>query len=65
MRVGVLYFPADYGINIADLAQALEARGFASLNVPEDTHIPTSWRSPFPGGGELPNRYARSAEEVR
>ena len=60
MQVGVFYFPADYGIGIAELAQALEARGFASLYVPEHTHIPTSRRSPFPGGGELPKKYSHT-----
>jgi len=39
MRAGAVYSRADYGINIADLARALEERGFASLCVPEDTHI--------------------------
>jgi probable F420-dependent oxidoreductase len=58
MRVGVFYFPTDYGINIAELARALEERGFASLYVPEHTHIPISRRSPFPGGGELPKKYS-------
>jgi probable F420-dependent oxidoreductase len=60
MRVGVFYFPTDYGINIAELARALEERGFASLYVPEHTHIPTSRRSPFPGGGELPKKYSHT-----
>jgi len=60
MRVGVFYFPADYGINIAELAKALEDRGFDSLFVPEHTHIPTSRKSPFPGGGELPKRYSHT-----
>jgi probable F420-dependent oxidoreductase len=60
MRVGVFYFPTDYGINIAELARALEERGFASLYVPEHTHIPTSRRTPFPGGGELPKKYSHT-----
>jgi len=60
MKVGVFYFPVDYGINIAKLAAALEARGFESLFVPEHTHIPLSRKSPFPGGGELPQRYAHT-----
>jgi probable F420-dependent oxidoreductase len=60
MRIGVFYFPTDYGINIAELAVALEERGFGSLYVPEHTHIPTSRRSPFPGGGELPKRYSHT-----
>src|ERR1700731_1505471 len=57
MRVGVYYFPTDYGIDIAELAQALEARGFESLFVCEHTHIPGSRRSPVPGGAEPPKRY--------
>jgi probable F420-dependent oxidoreductase len=60
MEIGVFYFPVDYGINIAELAVALEQRGFESLFVPEHTHIPLSRRSPFPGGGELPRRYAHT-----
>jgi probable F420-dependent oxidoreductase len=60
MKVGVFYFPVDYGINIAELAAALEERGFESLFVPEHTHIPVSRRTPFPGGGELPKRYAHT-----
>ena len=60
MKIGVFYFPADYGINIAELARALEERGFESLFVPEHTHIPVSRRTPFPSGGELPKRYAHT-----
>jgi len=60
MRVGVVYFPADYGIDVRELAQAVEARGYESLFFPEHTHIPTSRRTPFPSGGELPERYKHS-----
>jgi probable F420-dependent oxidoreductase len=60
MQIGVFYFPADYGINIVELAKALEERGFESLFVPEHTHIPVSRKSPFPSGGELPKRYAHT-----
>ena len=60
MKVGAFYFPTDYGINIAELAKALEDRGFDSLFVPEHTHIPLSRKSPFPGGGELPKRYSHT-----
>ncbi len=60
MKVGVFYFPTDYGIDIAELARALEDRGFESLFVPEHTHIPVSRKTPFPGGGELPKRYAHT-----
>ena len=57
MRVGAFYFPTDYGIDVGELAGALEARGFDSLFLCEHTHIPVSRRTPFPGGGELPKRY--------
>ena len=60
MKLGVFYFPTDYGINIAELARALEDRGFDSLFVPEHTHIPPSRKSPFPAGGELPKRYSHT-----
>lgn len=60
MKIGVFYFPTDYGIDCGELGRALEDRGFDSLFVPEHTHIPTSRRSPFPGGGELPKRYAHT-----
>ena len=54
---GVVIFPTDYAIAPAVLAQALEARGFESLFVPEHTHIPSSRRTPWPGGAELPREY--------
>jgi probable F420-dependent oxidoreductase len=57
MRVGITYFPADYGIDVRELARAAEARGFESLFFPEHTHIPVSRRTPYPGGGELPKVY--------
>jgi probable F420-dependent oxidoreductase len=60
MRVGVFYFPVDYGIDIRELARALEERGYESLFLPEHTHIPASRRTPFPGGGELPTRYSHT-----
>lgn len=60
MKVGAFYFPTDYGIDIAELAKALEDRGFDSLFVPEHTHIPLSRKTPFPAGGELPKRYAHT-----
>ena len=53
MHVGVFYFNPDYGIDISELARELEERSFASLYVPEHTHIPTSRRTPFPRGGDI------------
>jgi probable F420-dependent oxidoreductase len=50
-------FPTDYSIQPPDLAMEAEARGFESLWLPEHSHIPTSRKSPWPGGGELPKYY--------
>ncbi|MCG8543716.1 MAG: LLM class F420-dependent oxidoreductase [Alphaproteobacteria bacterium] len=60
MDIGVFIFPTDYTIQPAELAVALEERGFESLFTPEHTHIPTSRRTPFGGGGELPKKYAHT-----
>ena len=49
MEIGVLNFVTDYSMRPAELAMALEERGFESLWVPEHTHIPASRRSPWPG----------------
>ena len=57
MHLGVFHFPTEYGIDVGELARALEERGFESLFVCEHTHIPVSRLSPFPSGGELPKRY--------
>ena len=57
MDFGALMFFTDYSISAVDLARALEERGFESVWAPEHSHIPTSRKSPFPGGGELPKRY--------
>ena len=57
MHIGVGMFATDYAIPMDELARETEARGFESLWVPEHTHIPTSRRSPFPGGTELPKEY--------
>lgn len=59
MDVGVTIFLTDRSIEPARVAVALEERGFAALFVPEHTHIPSSRRSPYPGGGELPDEYRR------
>jgi probable F420-dependent oxidoreductase len=57
MDFGALMFFTDYAISAQDLARALEERGFESIWAPEHSHIPTSRRSPWPGGGELPRVY--------
>ena len=60
MEIGVTMFATDYAISIDELAREAEARGFESLWVPEHTHIPTSRRTPWPGGAELPLEYSHT-----
>ncbi len=57
MEFGASIFFTDYSISPAELAMALEERGFESLWVAEHSHIPVPRRTPAPGGGELPKRY--------
>ena len=47
VELGVFIFDTDYSMSIEELARALEDRGFASLFVPEHTHIPASRTSPW------------------
>ena len=57
MKFGALMFFTDYAIPATEFARALEARGFELVWAPEHSHIPTSRKSPWPGGGELPKVY--------
>jgi len=41
----------------AELAKALEERGFESLWYGEHSHIPCSRNTPYPAGGDLPDPY--------
>ena len=59
MRYGVTLFATDRSIGIVELAKAVEDRGLDSVWVPEHTHIPTSRRTPYPAGGDLPDEYRR------
>ena len=42
------------------MARLAEERGHESLFFPEHSHIPASRESPYPGGGEMPRRYAHT-----
>src|SRR5215212_10932254 len=57
MQIGAAMFFTDYSMSPADLARALEERGFESVWAPEHSHIPLSRKTPFPGGGDLPKKY--------
>lgn len=54
---GVFMFATDYAIQPVELGKAAEERGFESLFLPEHTHIPSSRRTPWPGGADLPQEY--------
>ena len=56
-RFGVTIFPTDYSIQPVELARAVEERGLDSLFITEHTHIPTSRKTPWPAGGDLPKEY--------
>jgi probable F420-dependent oxidoreductase len=57
---GVMMFATDYAIQPVELARATEERGLDSLFFPEHTHIPTSRKSPWPGGADLPMEYSHT-----
>jgi probable F420-dependent oxidoreductase len=58
VRFGLAIFPTEYTIDPTSLGRLAEERGFESLFFPEHTHIPTSRRTPWPGGRELPREYS-------
>src|SRR3982074_3511320 len=60
MHIGITMFPTDYSMQPHDLAVEGGARGVEPLWLPEHSHIPTSRRSPWPGGAELPKYYSES-----
>jgi probable F420-dependent oxidoreductase len=66
MRIGLLIFPTDKGIQPVELAREAEARGFDSLWFPEHSHIPTSRRTPSggrQGAPALPEEYWRTHDQ--
>ncbi|MGP8304105.1 LLM class F420-dependent oxidoreductase [Streptomyces inhibens] len=62
MKFGVATFITDQGIAPTALGRAIEERGLDSLFIAEHTHIPVDRRSPYPGGGELPEIYYRTLD---
>src|SRR2546423_1883768 len=62
MNLGVALFATDLTSDIRDVARAAEDAGFESLFVAEHKHIPSSRRTPYPMGGELPAEYARTLD---
>jgi len=62
MKFGITMFPADYAIPVTELGRACEDLGFESLFFPEHTHIPSSRRTPWPGGAPLPLEYSHTLD---
>jgi probable F420-dependent oxidoreductase len=60
MKVGAYIFATASSISPIEVGEALEAHGYESLFLPEHTHIPTSRKTPFRFGGELPRYYAET-----
>lgn len=60
VRCSIFQFVTDRSMAPADLARAVEERGFDGFFVPEHTHLPVSSRSPFFEGGVLPEAYRRT-----
>ncbi len=59
MRLGFTTMNTPEDVPPAELASALEARGYDSLWIGEHSHIPASRRTPYPVGGDMPAQYTR------
>ena len=62
MEYGICMFATDYSMQAADLAVAVEDRGFDALFIPDHTHIPASRDSEFRMGGDLPPDYSHNVD---
>jgi probable F420-dependent oxidoreductase len=59
MRYSVTMVATDTALPMAELATAVEERGLDGLWLPDHTHMPVSRTTPYPQGGDLPERYKR------
>jgi alkanesulfonate monooxygenase SsuD/methylene tetrahydromethanopterin reductase-like flavin-dependent oxidoreductase (luciferase family) len=57
LNFGLETLITDSSIPVVELARWAEDNGFESLFMGAHSHIPTSRRTPFLGGGELPEYY--------
>jgi alkanesulfonate monooxygenase SsuD/methylene tetrahydromethanopterin reductase-like flavin-dependent oxidoreductase (luciferase family) len=60
MDFGIGYFPTHDAMSPGAFARLIEERGQESLLFAEHTHIPARRESPWPGGAELPRKYAHT-----
>ena len=63
MKFGITMFATDYAIPPHELAIEAENRGYESVWFPEHSHIPTSRKSPWPGGPDLPKWYYDTSDQ--
>ena len=66
MRIGLLLFATDRGIQPIEMAREAESRGFDALWIPEHSHIPVSRRTPWGGrvgAPPLPEEYWRTHDQ--
>ena len=62
LNFGLVTITTDASIPTVELARWAEAHGFESLFMGAHSHIPTSRRTPFPGGRSLPEVYKHFAD---
>jgi probable F420-dependent oxidoreductase len=62
MEFGICMFATDYSMQAADLAVAVEERGYDALFIPDHTHIPASRDSQYILGGDLPPDYSHNVD---
>lgn len=63
MKLGAFINASENTMDIAELAVALEERGFESIWLPEHTHIPSSRLTKPPiGSGDLPEEYRHALD---
>ena len=60
MDTGIAIFATHYALDPANVARLVEQRGHSALYFPEHSHIPADRQSPYPGGGDLPAKYAHT-----
>ncbi len=60
MKIGYGGFITEETASIDQIAPKCEALGFESLFVAEHVAIPVGFRTPYPGGGELPRNYVHA-----
>lgn len=62
MDYGICMFVTDYSMGAAELAVAVEERGFDALFIPDHTHMPASRQSAFRMSAEMPDDYRRNLD---